>query len=267
MPEGPPVVQSSLLGREPDIIHAFSTRRGGASGPPFASLNLGQSVGDDPTAVAENRQRFFGAFGIRGERVVRVRQVHGDGVLVVDEGLTRRAGFPGCLVDERVERDGLVTRLPGLALVISTADCVPILIVDPVRRAVAAVHAGWRGTAKRIAAEAVAAMAASFGTAAADCRAAVGPSIRGCCYEVDEPVAEAMGRAIPSWEAHAVAGRPGHWRIDLAELNRMVLETAGLKPEAIDVLDACTACRTELFFSHRAERGRTGRMMSFIMLR
>jgi YfiH family protein len=263
---GVEVVRSELLARQAGVAHAFSTRRGGVSEPPFAGLNLGQSVGDAPAAVAENRRRFYGAFGIRADQAVRVRQVHGRDVLVVDAPLVRRSGFPTCLVDEGVGRDGLVTRLPGLALVVSTADCVPILVHDPVRQAVAAVHAGWRGTAARIAAEALSAMGAAFGTLPGDCLAAVGPSIRACCYEVDAPVAEAMAQAIPGWEGQAEAARPGHWRIDLAGLNRLVLERAGVKPERIEVLQACTACRTDLFFSHRAERGRAGRMMSCIML-
>lgn len=267
LPDGLQVVQSDLLGGEVGAVHAFSTRRGGVSEPPLAGLNLGQSVGDDPAAVAENRRRFFGAFGIQTAQAVRVRQVHGNGVLVVDEPLAARPGFPACLMDEPTERDGLVTRLPGLALVVSTADCVPILIHDPVRHAVAAVHAGWRGTAARIVAEALAGMRDAFGTLAGDCLVAIGPSIRACCYEVDDPVAEAMARAIPGWEEQAVTARPGRWRINLAGLNRMLLERIGVKPERIEVLEACTACRTDLFFSHRAERGRTGRMMSFIMVR
>ena len=111
---------------------------------PFATLNLGTSVGDDPQAVEENRRRFFGTFGIQPSQVVRVKQVHGDGVLVVDETLVARRGFPRLLLDERYEYDALVTNLPDLALVVSTADCLPLLIHDPVRGAVAAVQAGWR---------------------------------------------------------------------------------------------------------------------------
>jgi polyphenol oxidase len=259
-------VQASCLGGKAEVVHAFSTRLGGVSRPPFASLNLGQSVGDDPAAVLENRRRFFGAFGVEPRRMVRVRQVHGDGVLVVDEALARRPGFPACLAEEPVEADALITRLPGLALVVSTADCVPILIHDPVRSAVAAVHAGWRGTARRVSAATVAAMVERFGTVPADCRAAIGPSIRGCCYEVDGPVVEAVGGSIPGWEAQAAESGPGHWRLDLAGLNRMLLESAGLTPERIEVPDLCTACRREAFFSHRAEHGKTGRMMSFILL-
>jgi polyphenol oxidase len=261
------VVQAAILESSDGIVHAFGTRQGGVSKPPFAALNLGQSVGDDPVAVEENRRRFFGGFGIAATRVVRAKQVHGDGVLRVDAELVGRTGFPRSLVDEPAEFDALITDLPGLALVVSTADCLPILIHDPVRRAVAAVHAGWRGTAKGIAARALAAMRAAHGTDPADCRAAIGPGIRRCCFEVDAVVAEAMAGALPSWERHATANRAGHWLLDIAGINRALLEAAGLRADRIEDVAMCTSCRTDLFFSHRAEKGRTGRMMNFILLR
>jgi len=237
------------------------------SRPPFATLNLGQSVGDDPTSVRENRRRFFEAFGVDANRVVRARQVHGSGVLRVDARLTSRPGFPHCLVEERAEYDALITDLPGLALVVSTADCLPILIHDPVHRAVAAVHAGWRGTAERVAAQAVAALREAYGTLPADCRAAIGPGIRGCCFEVDGAVTTAMVAALPHWEACARVNRPGHWLLDLAAVNRATLEAAGGCANRIEDVGLCTSCRNDLFFSHRAEKGRTGRMMNFILLR
>ena len=259
-------VHSAILRESMGVLHAFSTRQGGVSQPPFATLNLGQSVGDDPAAVEENRRRFFGAFGIDLERVVRVWQAHGDGVLRVGGELTGRAGFPRCVLDEGTKFDALITRLPGLALVVSTADCLPILIHDPVRRAVAAVHAGWRGTAKRIAARALAAMQEAYGTDPSDCQAAIGPGIRGCCFEVDTAVTDAMAAALPSWEAHARPNRPGHWLLDLAEINLATLESGGVRTDRIEDVGLCTSCRKDLFFSHRAEKGRTGRMMNFIML-
>jgi YfiH family protein len=260
-------VQAAILRQTREIAHAFSTRQGGVSQPPFATLNLGQSVGDDPTAVNANRRRFFGAFGIDPDRVVRARQVHGDGVLRVDALLTERRGFPHCLVEERADYDALITDIPGLALAVSTADCLPILIHDPVHRAVAAVHAGWRGTAKRIASQAVGAMREAYGTNPADCRAAIGPGIRRCCFEVDAAVTEKMAAALPNWESHVTANRPGHWRLDLAGVNRSLMGVAGLLPDRIEDVGLCTSCRSDLFFSHRAEKGRTGRMMNFILLR
>jgi YfiH family protein len=261
----PPVVQAHLLRDSGRIVHAFSTRLGGVSQPPFATLNLGGSIGDDLEAVRENRRRFFGVFGIQPPQVVRVRQVHGNAVLVVDAGLVRRAEFPTCLVDERVGRDALITDMPDLALVISTADCLPVLIQDPVHRVVAAVHAGWRGTTKRISARAVEAMAKAYGTHPAECRAAIGPGVRACCYEVDARVREAALAAGFVWEQHTVAARTDHWRLDLAGMNRAALEAAGVPAGQIEDIGLCTACRTDLFFSHRAEKGRTGRMMNFIL--
>jgi hypothetical protein len=260
-------LQSDILGDSNRVVHAFSTRQGGVSGGPYATLNLGTSVGDDPVAVEENRRRFFGTFGIQSSQVVRVKQVHGDGVLTVTEDVVSRRGFPGVLVDERYEYDALVTNLPGLALVVSTADCLPLLIHDPVQGAVAAVHAGWRSTAKGIAARALEAMTVAYGTEPKDCRVAIGPGIRGCCYEVGEEVTKAMAVALPTWEAHVEQTSPGHWRLDLAGVNRALLEAAGVRTRRIADVELCTGCRRDLFFSHRAEKGRTGRMMNLILMR
>ena len=265
--DSPRLIQSDILGDSDRVVHAFSTRQGGVSLAPYATLNLGASVGDDPTAVEENRRRFFGTFGVESSQVVRVKQVHGDGVLTVTEDLVSRRGFPGVLLDERYEYDALVTNLPDLALVVSTADCLPLLIHDPVRGAVGAVHAGWRSTAKRIAARALEALATAYGTDPKDCRVAIGPGIRGCCYEVGDEVTKAMAVALPTWEAHAEGTRPDHWRLDLAGINRALLEAAGVRARRIADVGLCTACRTDLFFSHRAEKARTGRMMNLILLR
>jgi hypothetical protein len=260
-------VQAAILRESDGILHAFSTRHGGVSRPPFGTLNLGQRVGDDPAAVEENRRRFFGAFDIGLGQVIRGRQVHGNGVLRVDTPLTERPGFPHCLAEERADYDALITDIPGLALAVSTADCLPILIHDPVHRAVAAVHAGWRGTAKRIASQAVGAMRDAYGTNPADCRAAIGPGIRRCCFEVDAAVTEKIAAALPNWESHVTANRPGHWLLNLAGVNRSLMVVAGLLPDRIEDVGLCTSCRSDLFFSHRAEKGRTGRMMNFILLR
>lgn len=263
----PMFIQSEILQDSDCVMHAFGTRQGGVSRAPYATLNLGMSVGDDPQAVEENRRRFFGRFGLHPSQVVRVKQVHGDGVLRVDEGLASRRGFPRLLLNEGYEYDALITNLPGTVLVVTTADCLPILIHDPVRAAVAAVHAGWRSTAKRIAARALEAMAAAYGTDPGVCRVAMGPGIRGCCFEVDAAVTEAMMGALPTWAEHAVVTRPGHVRLDLPGVNRGILEKAGVCRDHIADVGLCTACRRDLFFSHRAEKPRTGRMMNLILLR
>jgi len=267
MEGGEAPVQSALLKASSGILHAFSTRKGGVSKPPFATLNLGQGVGDSPAAVEENRRRFFGALGIEEGQVVRARQVHGDGVLDVDVPRTRQVGFPRSLVDERAEFDALITRLHGLALVVSTADCVPVLIHDPVRGAIAAIHAGWRGTAKGIAVRALTAMREVYGTDPSTCLVAIGPCIHGCCFEVDAVVVEAMATTLPNPETYTKPSRSDHWLLDLVGVNRAALEMAGVRPDRIDDVGLCTSCRNDLFFSHRAEKGRTGRMMSFILLK
>ena len=262
----PGIVQAVGLAGLPGIAHAFSTRRGGVSRGPYDSLNLGLRVGDEPAAVHENRRRFFGTLGIDPGRAVRVRQVHGDGVLVVDRALAARAGFPRALLDEDFQYDALVTDLPGLALTISTADCLPILIADPRRRVVAAVHAGWRSTVRCIAHRAVRTMEERYETDLRDCVAALGPGIRGCCYEVDAPVIEPLARALPAWGACARDAGGGRWKLDLAAANRLMLEASGVDPAAIQDAGLCTRCRQDLFYSYRGQGAQTGRMMNAILL-
>jgi len=264
--DAPGYVQSLPLTTLPGIGHAFSTRQGGVSRPPFHTLNLGTAVPDDRAAIRENRRRFFGALGLDPSRIVRVWQVHGDEVLVVDGALAQRTNFPRLLLDEHYRYDAMVTDREGLALVITTADCLPIFIADPVRRAVAAVHAGWRSTLKGIAAKGLATLVRVYGSRPADCVAAIGPGILGCCFEVDEPVMGPLRAAVPDWEACVRPSRPGHWLLDLAALNARFLIEGGLPPGAIHQTGLCTACRTDLFYSYRAEKPVTGRMMSAVWL-
>jgi len=251
---------------EAGVIHAFSTREGGVSRPPYHSLNLSLSVGDDPEAVKENRRRFFSALGVDPSRVVRVRQVHGDGVLVIGEELTRRKGFPHVLLDEGAGYDAMITDQPGLALTITTADCLPLFLFDPRRRAIGAVHAGWRSTVKRIAEKAVEAMARTYGTAPGDLFAILGPGIGGCCYEVDEAVIRPLAQAVSAWQAFVVEKANGRFLLDLSGVNQRILQEAGVLPEHLFLTRLCTACRSDLFYSYRAEKPRTGRMLSLILL-
>ena len=264
---GPEGVRAETLERLPGVGHAFSTRRGGVSRGPYESLNLGLSTGDDPAAVRENRRRFFGALGIEPDRTVRVRQVHGDGVLVVDRPLIVREGFPRVLLDEGFEYDALVTDVPGVALTVSTADCLPILLADRRRGAVAAVHAGWRGTVRGIARRVVETLRECYGTDPRDCVVALGPAIRGCCYEVDGPVIGPLSRALPAWRACVREKGGGRWNLDLAAANRRLLESAGLDPAAVHDAGLCTRCRRDLFYSYRVQGPRTGRMMNTILVR
>jgi YfiH family protein len=248
------------------IRHAFSTRKGGASAPPYHTLNLGLSVGDDPATVHENRRRYFGALGLDPSRVVRVRQVHGSDVVVVGEALAGTERFPRLLIDGDDSYDAMVTDIPKLSLAISTADCLPIFLIDPHRPAVGAVHAGWRSSVKGIVEHALAKMRDVYRTDPAECYAALGPGIRGCCYEVDEPVVTPLKRAWSQCQACVKPAGEERWMLDVASLNMALLEAQGLRRDRIFDTSLCTACRSDLFYSYRAEKPKTGRMISLIAL-
>jgi purine-nucleoside/S-methyl-5'-thioadenosine phosphorylase / adenosine deaminase len=238
-----PFIQSGLLAGFP---HGFTTRRGGGSAPPFDSLNLGGSVGDDPARVAANWRLVERETGLG---FARVRQVHGARVVRLD------AATPPA-----TEADAILCRTPGVAACVSVADCVPVLLADPESGAVAAVHAGWRGTVARAAAEAVRALAEEAGVPAARLLAVVGPAIGPCCYEVSPELADRfaaeIGREVVR-EGRAPA-------LDLWAANAAVLRAAGVAADRIETLRRCTSCERDAFFSHRRDAGRTGRQMAFI---
>ncbi|HSM92697.1 MAG TPA: peptidoglycan editing factor PgeF [Anaeromyxobacteraceae bacterium] len=238
------LVSSRLLARFP---HGFSTRRGGVSPAPWDSLNLGGAVGDDPGRVAENWRRLEAATGLA---FARVQQVHGARVVTADA--------PSAPCDEA---DAVVSRTPGVAACISVADCVPVLIADPTSGAVAAVHAGWRGTVARAAAAAVEALTARGGARPRELLAAIGPSIGPCCYEVSPDLAARFEEAFGAGVVDRSRSAP---RLDLWEANVRALGAAGLLPERIDALRRCTACEDRLFFSHRRDAGATGRQAAWI---
>jgi YfiH family protein len=197
--------------------------------------------------------------------MVAGNQVHGDIVTIVGETDQGRGAFSE--KDALPGTDALVTAAAGLPLASFYADCVPIFLLDPVNRVVALAHAGWKGTALRIGQKTVEVMAAAFGTDPRDCLAGVGPSIGPCCYEVDEKVISHFGGGIsvPSDLAGAVS--PGKWKLNLWEANRRVLLAAGLKAANILAACICTSCHSDRFFSYRAHKGKTGRMMAIIMLK
>lgn len=263
-PGGPVWLSSELLAAPGGAAHAFSTRLGGVSEGVFSSLNLGHTRGDRPEAVRENYRRLLSAAGMpEMGRLVLARQVHGDALRVctgadAGKGLDRPRDF---------EADGLMTDERGLTLAVFTADCIPILLYDPVRRAVAAVHAGWRGTALGIAAKAVRQMADVYGCRPEHLRAAIGPGISRCCFETDGDVPEAMRRALGA-EAEQmifpVPGKPGRWRVDLKALNEHWLRRAGVRE--IDRSDECTHCYPERYWSHRRTGPARGSMAALITL-
>ena len=230
------------------VPHGFSLRGGGASEGPLASLNIGDGVGDSPDRVAENVRRVARAAGLRPELLVTVRQVHGDRVVRAVPGLP-------------AEGDAVWTDDPeGTWVGVKAADCVPVLLSTEDGRCVAAVHSGWRGTLLRTAARAVEVLERA-GARPAALRAVVGPCIQACCYEVGNDLGERFGAAFGSGVLRSGAGRP---HLDLPAAVRATLCDAGLLSEHIDVLADCTACDAERFFSHRRDRGRTGRHLAFV---
>ncbi len=230
-------------------------------------LNLGLTAEDRVEAVMENRRRVVEAAG-GGWGLVLVHQVHGVEVMDVVAGAMEGGGGRG-------EADGMVTGEPGLLLGVGAADCAPLLVADVRQRVVGAFHAGWRGTVAGMAGQGLRRMAELYGTRAEECVAAVGPSIGACCYEVDSAVRDGLlaGPAAKDGEAVLRAGEAaGRWRLDLWEANRRQLVRAGVPAEAITVVGECTACTREAdgrrrYFSHRAEGGRTGRMLGVIGVR
>ena len=245
------------------VVHCFSTRRGGVSTGCLESLNLGVHRGDDWENVYENYRRLGAAVGFAPEQTVFTRQTHTD--LVARVGAADR----GCGLFREVEpeRDGIYTDEPGVALVCFSADCTPILLHDPVRHAVAAVHAGWRGTALGIAARCVETMTREFGTDPADLEAAIGPCIGPCCFETGPEVAQAM-RAALGREAepllHPAPGPGDKYFPDLKGLNALWLRRAGV--ERVDRAPDCTHCRPDRFWSHRVTGSARGSLAAVIML-
>ncbi len=247
------------------LIHGFSTRIGGVSQIAGAAcsrgdLNLGFTSCDTPEAVGLNRERFLGCMGPSAAAgkmawgLVTLKQMH--------SGLARRVGRAEIADRASLWGDGLLTDEPGVLLGIQTADCLPVLIADRTRQAVAAFHAGWRGTLKGIVERGVASMRHEFGSQPADLIAAIGPGIGQCCFAVGAEVRELFG-AKYSYSEELFTGTE-KLRLDLVEANRRQLLASGLAPEAAFAFNECTSCRTDLFFSYRAERGRTGRMLAVI---
>jgi YfiH family protein len=231
-----------------EVRHGVFTRLGGVSAPPFATLNAGHTVGDAPAAVAENQRRICGALGVEAASIASGYQVHGVEAAVLgrqDCGRVRPAA------------DILLTDRPGVPLVQRFADCAPLVLYDPVRRVLGLAHAGWRGAVQGVALAAVQAMSRAFGSRPADVVAGVGPSIGPCCYEIGPEVAAQVRAGFAAGERWLLAQAGGAVHLDLWAANRDQLRAAGVAQ--VEAAGLCTACHSGEFFSHRAEKGRTGR--------
>jgi polyphenol oxidase len=287
------ILRTEQLKAVPWLVHGFSTRAGGSSRVyRQGDLNLGFTKDDSRAAVERNRAEFLRSLGAvsrtrRGSQsdtkfwpLIILRQVHSDIIRCVDS-----------IPDEPLAGDGLITVMPGVLLAIQTADCLPVIIVDTKRHAVGVFHAGWRGTVKRIVEKGVGEMVRCFGSRPKDMKAAIGPGIQACCYEVGEEVrtrfesqfsyGASLFREVkesdPVREKYPLlfltARAPGHSELpkkiflDLVEANRQQLIAAGVPKKNIETSTLCTNCHPELLFSYRAEKGRTGRMMAVAGIR
>ncbi len=216
---------------------------------PFHSLNLSSATGDPERHVSANRNAVASAFHFDPERLVLLHQKHGDRILVLKGS---RVPNPHDL-----DYDATLTDSPDWVLGIKTADCLPILVADRAKKAVAAIHAGRQGTALQITRKVIRKMGVEFGSAPTDLRVALGPSIGRCCYEIDD-------RAFsPEWEPFAVSKGEGKWMLDLSAINIDQMKKEGVPEDQITRIDLCTRCHPNLFFSYRGE-GTTGRQLSFI---
>lgn len=240
------------------VPHCFTTRHGGVSTGSQSSLNLAVGRGDSMENVETNLKILGNALGFDTDKLVMTMQIHSDIVRVVTEkdcnGMCHR-NYPEC--------DALITNTPGVALLVFTADCTPLLFHDPVTGAVGAAHAGWRGTAKAIGARVVEAMAEHFGSNPADIRAAIGPNVGMCHFETDADVPEAMIAAFGE-EAKAYIRQQGEkYYLDLKAINALSLRRAGVRH--IEISDCCTMCQPDRFWSHRVTKGDRGSQGAVIL--
>jgi polyphenol oxidase len=278
------ILETERLKNIPWLVHGFSTRRGGYSRVYGGhALNLDFTKTDTRAAVERNRAAFLASLGANGRRpwaLVTMRQIHSDVIHAISKP-----------PDHPFVGDGMITNVPGLILAVQTADCLPVVLVDPKNRAVGVFHAGWRGTVRRVVEKGVGVMRLHFGSRPRDLEAAIGPGVRNCCYTVGEEVRDKfhsqfgyanklfheIKESDPVREKYPMlfltARAPGHSTLpvniflDLVEANRRQLIDAGVSAKRIETVPFCTACNTDLLFSHRAEKGMTGRMMGVAGIR
>ena len=250
-------LRSPLLEELGFLRHGFSTRRGGTSEGRFRSLNLGRARGEVPENVAENRKRFFDAADFPSGRLVEVKQVHGCEVLVAER----------ISPEEKACGDALITNVPGLGVAVQTADCIPMLIADARKMAVAAVHAGRKGMAGGVLRATIERMKEEYGCDPLDMRAALGPAISGDCYEVGEECLPPFRERHQNWRDFATPLGRDKWLLDLPLAARLQLASAGIPESRIGAPGPCTYSESSTFFSYRRDGPPTGRLLSAIWIR
>ncbi len=245
------------------VKHGFSSRIGGVSEGEFRSLNLGIKTKDDLKNIEKNYKKFTEVININYENIVLSDQVHKDNILIIDENYKSQ----DVLLNSKIkEVDSLITNKKNIALVTVYADCVPIFILDKVNKVIALAHAGWRGTALKIGKKTIEKMIQIYRTDPKDCLVGIGPSIGKCCYEVDEMVINEFKKHYEDVNEFAIHKKDNKYMLDLWQANKISLLEAGLISTNITISNICTMCNKDLFFSHRGENGKTGRMAAIIEL-
>lgn len=250
----------------PGLAAGFTTRLGGRSHAPYNTFNLGLHVGDQPADVVANRKRLAARLGLSFAAFTCAEQTHGSNVYYV-QNIDRGRGKEA-VQDAIPNVDAIYTDQADILLVSFYADCVPLFFFDPQKRLIGLAHAGWKGTAGRIGVKLISAWVEQFGSQREDIRVVLGPSIGGCCYEVDDRVVDQFAslRDMISDGAVQETGN-GKYDLDLKQINVDFLREAGILEDHIEVSRWCTSCDRSLFFSHRRDRGKTGRMASFLALK
>ncbi|MDD2196690.1 MAG: peptidoglycan editing factor PgeF [Bacteroidales bacterium] len=250
----------NLLQHRKSITHFVTTRHGGVSELTYGTFNLNLNQADNPNSVLENRQRLANALGIKPTDFVFPIQVHGTNILRVSE---KDRGKGALTKDDAFDNiDGFTTNTKGLCLVSMAADCVPIIIYDPLNKAIGVAHSGWKGTVLKIASHLVSAMQREFSSNPSDLIAGIGPSGGPCCYEVGQDVIDEIAAQFDI--DRVIIRRDGKTILDLWEANRITLTESGIKPQNIEISEICTICQNDNFFS--ARRGDDGRFAAGVLL-
>lgn len=245
------------------LTHCFTSRLGGVSQGPFSSLNLSFNRNDVRENVCENYRRLADAIGVDYEKIVLSNQIHDNKIKIVS---TADAGKGLTAESDIVGFDGLSTNQPGIPLVTFYADCVPVLFLDPVKKAITAVHSGWKSTVKNISYEALVLMKNTYNSNYEDIIVAIGPSICMNCFEVGKEVYDSFKEKF-NWCDKYTEYRNGKYYMDLQRIIKHVLLKTGVPEKNILISDVCTKCNTDLFFSYRGDKGKTGGLAAVMMLK
>ena len=250
------------LGRISNLVHFVTTRSGGVSKSPYDRLNLGLHTADNPEHVLTNRSRLARETGIATDKFLYCSQVHSGDVKIIDSESVKNG-----ILSEFPQTDATVTALPGICLMVMVADCVPVLLFDPVKRISAVIHAGWRGTVKHITSNTIRVMIDHFGCNPADIIAGIGPSIGPCCYEVGEEVRTVVEQSFGTTQGYLVTKtKSTKPHFDLWYANHKQLTDSGVKPGNIETSDLCTMDNPDIFYSSRTSGGITGRFAAGICM-